>query len=278
MYGIFSILFSLVKNGLSIILLYIFNLKLNGLVYSSLISGVLFFLLSLFIFYKERLFSNNLNYKYAYNCLKLGLPLFFHQFGSWLSSSSIKLLISWMLGVSATGSYSIGLTLSLSILFLQDSFNKAFMPFLFEKLNTYNFADLYQNKIIKLTYIYNLILLFISIFYGFSAYFLIEYIFGVKYINARDVVVLLSISYAFEGMYKMHVNYLFFKNRTDLIFLITITSGILNIILSYFFILNFGLIGAGFSLILSNLFTYIFCWYISNKVYPMNWLKLSVWS
>jgi O-antigen/teichoic acid export membrane protein len=278
MFGLFSIFFSVIKNGSSVIFLYIFNFKLNGLIFSSLISGFIFFVLSIMIFYKYSLFSNKVNIKYAFNCLKLGFPLFFHQLGSWLSSSSIKLLISSLLGVSATGSFSIGLTVSLLILFLQDSFNKAFMPYLFEKLNGNNFIELYQNKIIKLTYLYNICLLLISIIYGFLAYFLIQYIFGIKYILARDVVVLLSISYAFEGMYKMHVNYLFYKNRTDLIFLITLITGFLNIILSYFFITNFGLFGAGLSLIISNLFTYIFCWYISNKIFPMNWLKLSVWS
>ena len=277
MYGLFSILFSLIKNGLTLFFLYYLNYKLNGLILSSFITGFIFFLSSIAIFYKYGLITQKVKLKFAFKCLKLGIPMFLHQIGAWLSTSSIKIIVSSLLGVAITGSFSIGMTLSLVILFIQDSFNKAFMPYLYEKLNSNNFKELYEIKIIKLTYIYNFTLLLFSILYGILAYFLIGYIFGIKYLIAKEVIILLSISNAFEGMYKMHVNYLFFKNRTDLVFLITLTSGLLNILVSYYLILNFGIFGAGLSLFITSLFTYLICWYISNKIFPMSWLKFSKW-
>jgi O-antigen/teichoic acid export membrane protein len=277
MYGFFSICFSVLKNGLSVGFLYLLDLKLDGLIYSSLLSGLFFFLFSLVIFQINGLISFKFDFKSALDCLRLGLPLLLHQLGTWLASSSIKLVISTLLGVAITGSFSISLTISLAILFIQDSFNKAFMPYLFEKLKDPDFHKIFETKIIKLTYLVNLILLLISIAYGIFSYFVIDLIFGVKYLIAKDVIILLSISYAFEGMYKMHVNYLFFKNRTDLVFVITLTSGILNILLSYFLIREFGIIGAGMSLLVSNIYSYLICWYLSNRVFPMNWLSFSKW-
>jgi len=53
------------------------------------------------------------------------------------------------------------------------------------------------------------------------------------------------------------VNYIFFTKRTSLIFLITLTTGLLNILLSYLFVKNFGISGGAISLCLINFVSYL---------------------
>ena len=59
--------------------------------------------------------------------------------------------------------------------------------------------------------------------------------------EGKSVVLLISFAYAFDGLYKMHVNYIFFAKKTHLIFLITVTAGLLNLPLTYYFVKSYGL-------------------------------------
>ena len=79
----------------------------------------------------------------------------------------------------------------------------------------------------------------------------------------------------FNGMYKMKVNYLFFKEKTVVIGLITIFAAILNIILNIILIEGYGLTGAAIATSITFLFQFIVVWVLAQKVFPMPWFNLS---
>ena len=124
-----------------------------------------------------------------------------------------------------------------------------------------------------LTYTYNVLLLVSATVVGILGYYFLDIIFGSAYAEGKEIVLLISLAYAFNGMYKMHVNYIFYTKKTYLIFLITMTTGLLNIALSYLFIEMYGLMGGALSLCIINLVGYVVSWYIANRVYPMKWFK-----
>ena len=52
------------------------------------------------------------------------------------------------------------------------------------------------------------------------------------------------------------------------------TTGLLNIALSYLFIEMYGVMGGALSLCVINFVGYLISWYIGNRVYPMKWISL----
>jgi O-antigen/teichoic acid export membrane protein len=268
-FGVYSVCLTLTKNILMLILVLYLGMKWEGIIISYVVAYGVFFCISLWLFNLNDLYTIKVEKRYLFDNIKVGYPLSLHAIGSWLGSSASRILISSLIGTAATGSFGVGATIALLVLYIQDSFNKAFVPYLFEKLENYN--QEIGNQLVKLTYIYNAIIFVYSLIVGIVGYFLIDTIFGAEYIDGREIVIFVALGYAFDGMYKMHVNYIFYVKKTQLIFLITMLTGILNIGLTYISILKFGLAGAGVAFCIVNIIAYFVSWYIAQKVFPMNW-------
>jgi len=273
-YGVFSIILTTLKNVLMLIFVMHFEMKWQGMILGYLVGYGLFFIVSIYLFLKDGLITKEIKKSFLIDNIKVGTPLSLHQIGSWFASSATRIIVSGLLGAAATGSFGIGATIGLVVLFVQDSFNKAFVPYLFEKLK--NFNERVENQLIKLTYIYNSLLFVFSILIGLSGYLFLDVIFGEAYSQGKEVALLIPLAYAFDGMYKMHVNYIFYTKKTHFIFFITMTTGLLNIALSYLFIDMYGLIGGALSLSIINLLGYLLSWYVSNRVFPMKWFRFAL--
>ena len=270
-YGFFSLSLTIVRNALILILLFYFNLDGIGIIYGHLFSNVLFFVISIYLFWSLKLFSVKLSKEFILDNIKVGYPLSLHQFGSWLATSATRIIVGGILGTAAAGSFGVGATIGMIVSFTQDSFNRAFAPYLYKQLQAFNKSV--EGKLIKMTYGYNVGLLIFAIVVGVAGYLSVGLLFGSSYEQSKEVVIYFCLAYAFDGMYKMHVNYIFFTKRTHLIFLITLTTGLLNILLSYLFVMKFGIVGGAISLCVINFIGYLLSWYLGNRVFPMAWFR-----
>ena len=249
-----------------------YGMKWEGIIVGYLLSYLIYFIISIYIFKYNKLYSIYIQKIYLIDNIKVGFPLSLHNIGAWLGSSASRILIGSLIGSSALGSFGAGASIALIVLYIQDSFNKAFVPYLFETLNDFN--NTVSSNLVKLTYIYYIFILIVAFIVGIIGYNYIDFIFGVDYINGRNIVLYISFGYAFDGMYKMHVNYLFYEKKTHIIFIITMITGILNIPVTYYLIQLKGLKGAGISFLIVNIFAYLLSWFLSQKVFPMNWFFL----
>jgi len=93
-----------------------------------------------------------------------------------------------------------------------------------------------------------------------------------EYNDSYDFVIYILISVGFNGMYFMVVSYIFFMNETKKLAIITFSSAIIHIILSYTFVDLYGSIGVTYSGVISYFIMFILVWRLSHKVYPMPWL------
>lgn len=271
-YGIYSISLTIARNVLMLVMVFYFEMEGVGIIYGNVYAYLLFFFVSIFLFYNSKLYTTKLRKDFIIDNIVVGYPLSLHRFGSWLASAATRIIIGGILGTTAAGSFGVGATIGLVVAFIQDSFNRAFSPYLFNQLKTFN--ERIESKLIKLTYIYNVGLLVFAILIGVAGYFSIGFIFGSSYEQSKSVVIYICLAYAFDGMYKMHVNYIFFTKKTHLIFLITLTTGGLNILFSYMFISSYGIAGGAISLCIINFLGYLLSWYIGNRVFPMSWFRL----
>jgi Na+-driven multidrug efflux pump len=84
----------------------------------------------------------------------------------------------------------------------------------------------------------------------------------------------LSIGYAFGGMYFAVTNYVFHAGATARLGGITASAGIINVATAYLLIRHFGVIGAGYGVVVSQLLLFHGTWRLAQKVSPMPWLKV----
>ena len=271
-YGIFSLSLTILKGGL--LLLFVVWLKKgwDGLIISQIVAYTLMFIISIYILIRRKTVKAKISKPYIIDALRVGGPLTLHQVGGWLSSQSNRIIINILIGTAATGSFGIGATYGTMISVIQNAFNRAFKPYLFD--NLLNLTSDVKVKLVKITYLYNFGLLVFSLFIGTLGYLLNDYIFGSQYADSKVFIIWMVLGNAFNGLYKMHVNYIFYTKRTHLILYITLTLGLMNVGLSYWLIGLYGAIAGAQVFFITQSFSYILAWYIGNRLIPLPWFNL----
>ena len=169
---------------------------------------------------------------------------------------SDRLFITNMVAISATGIYSIGSQFAQPIEVLCQSFNLAFVPWLYKKLNIGDNGT--KKMIVKFTYLYGLFFIILAFLWSFVAQFLLRFWVGEKFVEGGVYITWLSLGFAFHAMQMMVVNYIYYAKRVSMYSIVTMIILSLNLLLDYFFIGKYGTIGAAHATMLVNFLSLIF--------------------
>ncbi len=153
---------------------------------------------------------------------------------------------------------------------IQNSFNLAWVPWLFAQLKDGSFNK--KKKIVRFTYLY-FIFMIICALVLFYTKDLIFSILGKDFNGASQFVLWIALAFAFNGMYKMIVNYLFYSKDTKIIAVMTIITALLNVGLNYVLINKFGIIGAAQATCIAFFIQFILVFFISVRKFPMPWFS-----
>jgi O-antigen/teichoic acid export membrane protein len=272
LYGGFQIAQTLLNLILSLIFITTFKFGWQGRVYGQFVAVVIFSALSLITLIRNKWIKFDFNIYYIKNALYFGIPLIPHALSGIIMSTTDRLMIANMVGLSATGIYTVGYQVGSIINLFAVSFNNAYVPWLYEKLKKDNYST--KVKIVKFTYLYFVLIIIGAIVLGLTALLFLKYVLGKSFIDSSFYVIWIALGYAFQGMYFMVVNYIFYGKKTTKLAWITFISAIINIVLNYFFIRKFGAIGAAQATSLVYLLKFMLVWYFASKVHEMPW-KLS---
>jgi len=176
-----------------------------------------------------------------------------------------------MIDIETMGIYSVGYQIGLVISLVQNSFNQAWQPWIYTQLSN---KSLNKTKIVKFTYFYFLGLILLVLGLNIIAPFLIRVFIGIEFQSTIEFVTWIGLGFAFNGMYKMVANYLFFLRKTKLIGLISICTAALNIVLNYVLISINGAVGAAQSTAISFFIQFIFVWIFSSIYFKMPWFSI----
>ncbi|NMA84151.1 MAG: oligosaccharide flippase family protein [Epulopiscium sp.] len=268
-YGIFQISQTAFNTLLSVMLVVSLNMSWYGRVFGQTISYIIFAVIAFVILYRNGFVFNKYSKEYITHALGFGIPLIPHAIGGVLMTMTDRIFITNMVGVDATGIYSVGYQIGVIISLLSESFNKAYVPWLFEQLKR-NFSKK-KVQIVWLTYAYFIIILLIAIVLGLvSPWFLNKFV-GKEFSSSSIYVIWIALGYAFKGMYLMVTNYIFYATKTSILAWVTFVAAVLNVILNYIFIKEFGAIGAAQATSIIYLIKFIATWVLSAKVYSMPW-------
>jgi O-antigen/teichoic acid export membrane protein len=261
---------SLVNVLLTILFVIILLLGWKGRLLAQILSVLFFGIMAFFILYKHYT-EKKINLYYIKHALKFGVPLIPHTIGGMLMTLTDRFILNNLLGLEKVGIYMVGLQLGMVLALITESFNKAYAPWLFEKLNQNN-EDI-KRKIVMFTYIY----FFGIIFFAYLIFFILKVLFpifvGEKFLKAEKVILWILLGNAFGGMYFMVTNYIFYAYKSHILAIITFIVGILNVPITFYLVKLNGEVGAAQGFLIVNILSFLFTWVISAKVYPMNWRK-----
>lgn len=271
-YGGFQISRSLADAGLSLILVLIIGMAWQGRVVGQLVSILGFGVIAFFWLLRDGYILKSKSWKrYAIDALKFGVPLIPHTIGGLLIIATDRIIITNMLGAEQTGIYMVALQISSMIGVLTASFNKAYAPWLMAKL--VDSKDYQKRLIVKGTYLYFILIPIIALIFSSIAQWGLPYLVGSKYTAAEDLIFYSSLGFSFSGMYFMVVNYIFIKNKTIILAVITFVMGVVNIPLTFMLVGFYGIKGASIAFLIIHILTFLSVWIYSYKIYPMPWFK-----
>lgn len=269
-YSIYQISQTLTITSLSILMIVGFGMNWEGQLIATAIGTILFSIISFIFIIKRGYLIFKPNKEYIKDALKFGIPLIPHQLAGWIKTGADRIVLMSVLGATATGIYAVGYQIGMIISILVTAFNKAWSPYMFKTLSKEPTIE-NKKKIVLFTYIYFMCIFLFSLIFAYIAELLIPYFLGEKFIVSSKYIIYFAIAFAFQGMYFMVTNYIFYVKKTHILAYVTFSTSVLHVGLLYLFINEDGIIGAAQASLISFIITFIVTWILASKVYEMPW-------
>lgn len=201
--------------------------------------------------------------------LVFGLPLVPHFAGIFLLNAVDRFVIHAELGLAEAGVYMVAVQLANGMSLVFDALNKAYGPWLFERLQRDEPAE--KRRIVRGTYAWFVLLLLgatVALQLGPAV---VAWVAGPKFAHAGEVIGWLALGQAFSGMHYMVTNYIFYSRRTGALAVITAVSGVVNVLLLLVLVKPLGLQGAAMAFSLSMGLRFGLTWWVAQRQHPMPW-------
>jgi O-antigen/teichoic acid export membrane protein len=268
-YGRFQVSLTLVNVTLSLFFVVSLGMGWEGRIQGQIFAYAIFATLAITVLIKQGWVRWSFRKDYIRSALNFGVPLIPHAFGMWAITMTDRILITRMVGVTDTGIYVVGAQIGMIIGILQDSFNRAWIPWLYDKLKRED--PVWNNKIVRFTYLYDIVILILALLLAWIAPWFLKFYVGKSFVEAGQYVFWIALGYAFNGMYKMVGGYLLYEKKTFYLSLATFFTALINIIVSYFLIRANGPVGAAQGTMVAFLSSFLLTWFLANKCHRMPW-------
>lgn len=243
-----SVTLALINFGFSYLLIkflpveHLYTARILGMAIPYTVAGII---ICIYIFRQGRTLYNKEYWKF---CLPLCLPLIFHGISGIICSSSDRVMIQKMIGLSAVGIYALAYNFSNVMDSIWSALHNSWDPFFFEYVKHSQFTTLKERS-------KNYIRLYTCLSMGFilltpEVYHLFA---DRQYWEGAIIIPVVVLSAYSIFVYAFAANYEFCFKRTDMVAIGSAISGGANIVLNYFFITWMGYFGAAVATLLSNI-------------------------
>ena len=273
-YGAFRVLRTLTDISLSIFFIMFLKFNWEGRILGQTISIIFFALIAIFFLIKDENINIHIDITKIKDLLNFGAPLILHVLGAVIITYSDRVFIANYISLESAGMYSVGYQIGMIVYIIQNSFNQAWVPWFFERLKINK--EIEKIKIIRFTYLYFILVFLFALFISYLAPFIYQIFISDAYINGLEIVIWITVGFAFNGMYKMVGNYIFFVKKTYIISIITIFTAVINIGLNYYMVNKLGAVGVAQATAISFLIQFILTWIVASRIYKMPW-RLKLW-
>ncbi|MBP3819491.1 MAG: oligosaccharide flippase family protein [Butyrivibrio sp.] len=257
---------------LSLFFVVVLSMNWQGRILAQVATGMVFMFLTVILLKRWELLKPVFSKSFARKGLAFGIPMIPHALCGFFVLAADRLFISNMIGLGEVGIFSVGYSLGKAIELLGTSFNKAYSPWLYEKLRAFDEGrSNEQRKLVKYSYLCMMGFIIIAMIYSlFMPVFLSVFV-GEKFQGASVYIFGFALASALNAVYYIVVNYIFYQQKTQYLALITFGSGVLHIGITYLMIKAWGAVGAAYAALVTQTIMTIGTWWLSNRVYPMPW-------
>lgn len=270
-YGAMQVGQSGLNSGLSLWFILVVGLAWEGRTLAIVIASPIVLIIAFTSLWRDGLIRSSINLKYIKDALRFGVPLIPHTLGALLIAAIDRIMVTNLLDVSQTGVFTVALQIGMVLSLLTGAFNQAYAPWLFKHLKSRDGAQKIQ--IVRYTYLYFVVVGCIALTLGQLAPVILSVLVGKDFRAGASIVITVAAGFAFGGMYYMVTNYIFFAGATARLAFITLTSGVINVVITYLLISKHGLAGAGYGFMISQAVLFLGTWFLAHRVYPMPWKK-----
>lgn len=269
LYVQYSLIRILSEVGLTLLFISVFHMGWEGRLLSWALATLISFGCCFAYFNKEGLLTTNISKKYMYAGIAFGAPLIMHTIGKFIINQSDRLFIAKMVKIEEAGIYNIGYQVGMVILLLVNAVTAFFQPFLYERLS--NLTEKSKVEIVKTTYIILAGLFIMLVALSLLSPFLFRYFIDQSYNKGNIYVFWTGLSYFLWGVYSLFSGYIFYKKKTRSLGYLAIVNVVLNVVLNYFLILQFGPLGAVYATCISFFVVALIVVSISTTLYKLPW-------
>lgn len=273
-YGGWMIFFSLLSFILTVIIISNYDATWFGRVLAIMFANIIIGCLVLINIWKRNLLIVNYNTNYFSQSLKFGAQLFPHIIGAVSFSITDKYIISSFINLEQTGYYALGYQISSIFLLFTTSVNKAYMPWLFKRLKSNNSRD--KIMVVRITYIYFILIWIAAAIFIVFALVASPFLFDEKYVEALKFIPWITIGFAFNGMYLIVTNIMFYSDKRHLLGYVTLLIAIINIPLNFTLSYFFSTIGVAYATALIYAIYFFLTWYTVQSIGGLPWSNLKL--
>lgn len=249
-------LISINKGVLTLIIsiLWVYLLKENryyGKIYSTLLITIVF---AVYMIYNlGKLAKVNFKFEHVKYSIRFGVPLIPHSLSGFMLAFFDRIIIGQLNGLLYAGLYSFAYNIGMIMHIVITAMNMSWVPIFYENLANKDFK-----KIDNLAYNYSKYIYFTAIGLILFSKEIVFLVAAEKYHIASPIVPIIVIGYVFLFLYTLYSNYSFYRKKTGLISLATLSAGAINIGLNYWLIPIYGYVAAAYTTLVSFFLLFLF--------------------
>ena len=252
---------------LVILFVVVFRQGIVGIFYGQLIAAIFLFVIFFFFMGNSKYFSFSYDKELTKKMLAFSIPLIPASLAMWVLNSSDNFFIKYFYTMSDVGTYAFSYKILMIVeLLLVIPISQAWTPFIFSRLKEIDFIKKKINQMLQLFFAAGFILVIFLSFFTKDILFLFA---KEGYVDGTKIIFVAGLSYImYGGCGLMAVGY-HIAEKTKLLPKYFTYGAITNIILNYFFIKWFGLVGAAIATFLSFFLIFLLYNLNINKYFPL---------
>lgn len=267
-FSIVTIVKSIVYPFSGILLVVIFKFGVMGATLSYLITSVIGLVFGYFYFTKNK-YIPKFSWAWAKTMIKFGFPLIFYSLLSWVNLFSDRFFLLHFQNLDQIGLYSISNTFSQPIVLLNEAIAMSYSVFVFsiyqeEKENNKPKTKTFLTKI---WYTYLTVAILLACIVSIFSFDLIRLIATSKYIQGILAIPFLLFSHILNMGTQLTGNGMTIKEQSKPYAIIMFFAAVTNFGLNFYFIPDFGFVGAAITTIVSSFLNFIISYFWSQRVF-----------
>jgi len=241
-YAVFQVFKAITVGLLAVIFVVFLEYGFEGRAYSIIYTNLLFFVISVYLLFKDKLISSASDLKKYKEIITYSIPLIPHFLSGLLISSLDRAIINNFIGIAETGIFVVALQTSLLVNVALESVNKAAIPYIYENLNKEEHKS--KGSVIKNVALYGLCILLFSTCYWFIIKSIFPFIVGESFQSAKNLIVWIIIGFSFKGFAGLFINIFFYKKKTSYLSIVTLFLSIFHVVIFAYFTYFYGILGS----------------------------------